>query len=279
MIRRGRTAVAAASLWRHAARPFALGSVCLWLAGAAGALPPFQELVDATPPGGELRPPAGTYAGPVVIRQPIRIDGGGRVTIDGGGRGSVVRLHTDGAELRGLRLTHSGESHDGIDAGVQVRGDRNRIEDNQIDDCLFGVDLQQSNENRVRGNRISSKPFDMGIRGDAVRLWYSRDNQIVDNVVRDVRDLVVWYSGDNVIARNTVTGSRYALHFMYSQRNLVEENHFSRNMVGVFLMYSDGVELRRNHISRSVGATGMGIGFKESSSVRVEGNSILYCPR
>jgi nitrous oxidase accessory protein len=50
-------------------------------------------------------------------------------------------------------------------------------------------------------------------------------------------------------------------------------------MVGVFLMYSDGVEIRGNRITGSVGATGMGIGFKESSDVLVEGNAIIYCAR
>jgi nitrous oxidase accessory protein len=44
-------------------------------------------------------------------------------------------------------------------------------------------------------------------------------------------------------------------------------------------MYSDGVELRGNHITGGVGATGMGIGFKETSDVLIEGNSILYCAK
>jgi nitrous oxidase accessory protein len=235
-----------------------------------------QAWIDAAAPGEVVRPPPGRYDGYLVIRQPIVLDGGGRVTLDAGGEGTVIRIDTDGAVVRGMHLTGSGENHDGLDSGIQVRGDGNRIEDNRIDDSLFGVDLAQSNGNRVRGNQIRSKDLELGVRGDGIRLWYSRENEIVDNDVRDVRDMVVWYSGGNRIAGNRVTGGRYALHFMYSEANVVEDNVYRNNMVGVFLMYSDGVVLRRNRITGAIGATGMGIGFKESSDVTVEGNALVY---
>jgi nitrous oxidase accessory protein len=64
---------------------------------------------------------------------------------------------------------------------------------------------------------------------------------------------------------------------MYSKRNIVEDNRYSENMVGIFLMYSDGVEIRRNEITQCTGATSMGVGFKESSNVILEGNTILRC--
>ncbi|PVV08029.1 MAG: copper ABC transporter substrate-binding protein [gamma proteobacterium symbiont of Ctena orbiculata] len=239
--------------------------------------PSFQALVDATESNGTLVPPPGTYAGPVTITTPITIDGQGRVTIDAGGTGSVITLKTNGATLKNLRLTNSGESHNTIDSGVQVRGDFNVIKDNVIDNTLFGVDLQQSKNNIVRGNRISSKPLELGVRGDAIRLWYSFNNKITDNIIRNSRDTVVWYSRDNLIARNDARGGRYSLHFMYAQYNEVVDNHYENNSVGIFIMYSDGVHLKNNYIAHATGATGMGIGFKETSDVVVSGNRILYC--
>ena len=256
--------------------------VSLWTLGAAGTvvaapLPSFQSLVDAAAPNSTLSPPAGTYAGPVVIEKPLDIDGRGEVTIDAGGMGSVIVLDTDGATLRNLRLTNSGNSHNDLDAGVQIRGNFNVVKDNRIDDCLFGVDMQQSENNIVRRNRITSKPVELGIRGDAIRLWYSFNNQVEDNEAVDSRDIVVWYSRGNVIRRNKASGGRYSLHFMYSQYNLVEDNDFRGNSVGIFLMYSDSVIVRRNHISHAVGAAGVGIGFKETSDVDIVDNEILYC--
>ncbi|MFZ0789238.1 MAG: nitrous oxide reductase family maturation protein NosD [Chromatiaceae bacterium] len=246
-------------------------------AGTAGAYPPLQALVDATAQGGVLTPEPGIYAGPVVVDKPITIDGRAQVTIDAGGSGTVVLLDTDGATLKGLTLRNSGNSHNDIDSGVQVRGNFNVIKDNRIEDCLFGVDLQQSRSNIVRRNRISSKAVELGVRGDAVRLWYSFDNQVTDNIIRDSRDTVVWYSRDNLIARNDARGGRYSLHFMYSQTNTVEDNHYEDNTVGIFLMYSDGVVVRNNYIGNALGPTGIGIGFKETSEVTIEGNQVLYC--
>ena len=248
---------------------------CPMLAWAA--YPPLQPLVDAAAKGSTLTPVPGIYAGPVVIDKPLTIDGRGQVVIDGGGKGTLVLLQTDGATLKGLTLRNSGNSHNDLDSGVQVRGNFNVISDNQIEDCLFGVDLQQSRNNIVRRNHISSKAVDLGIRGDAIRLWYSFDNQVTDNQVRGSRDMVVWYSRDNLIARNDARGGRYSLHFMYAQTNRVEDNHFEDNAVGIFLMYSDGVIVRHNTIIRAQGTTGVGIGFKETSDVTIEGNQILYC--
>lgn len=244
---------------------------------AAAPLPSFQALVDAADADSTLSPPAGVYAGPVIVDKPLVIDGRGEVTIDAGGKGTVVLLDTDGATLRRLHLTNSGNSHNEIDAAVQVRGNFNLITDNRIDNSLFGVDLQQSEFNVVRRNTISSKDVDLGVRGDAIRLWYSFGNRIENNVIRNSRDIVVWYSRDNVIRRNKASGGRYSLHFMYSQYNVVEENDFRGNSVGIFLMYSDSVIVRRNHISHAVGAAGVGIGFKETSDVEISDNEILYC--
>jgi nitrous oxidase accessory protein len=238
--------------------------------------PSFQALVDAAEANDVISPPAGTYAGPVVLDQPLTLDGRGEVTIDNGGSGTVIYLDTDGATIKGLRLTNSGESHNDLDSGVQVRGNFNVIKDNTIDDCLFGVDLQQSEYNIVRRNHISSKDAPLGLRGDAIRLWYSFNNQVTDNVIRNSRDTVVWYSKDNVISRNNAQNGRYSLHFMYSQHNIVEDNYYKNNSVGIFLMYSDDVEVRRNFIAHATGATGMAIGFKETSGVIIEGNKFLY---
>ena len=243
----------------------------------AGEYIPLQPLIDKAEEASTLLLPPGKYAGPIVIDKPLILDGQHKVTIDAGGKGSVIVLNTDGATIRNLHLTNSGESHNDLDAGVQVRGNFNVIQDNVIDNSLFGVDLQQSENNIVRRNRISSKPFELGQRGDAIRMWYSFNNKVTDNVVVDSRDTVVWYSEGNEILRNTSSNSRYSLHFMYSRYNLVEDNRYFNNTVGVFLMYSDSVVLRNNYIAHAAGPTGVGIGFKETSDLTIEGNEVLYC--
>ena len=240
-------------------------------------LPWLQTLVDQAPAGSTLKLPPGSYSGPVLVNKPLVIDGGGEVVVDGGGKGTVFVLEANSSTLRGLHLKNSGASHDSDDACLNVRGDYNTIESLVISDCLFGIDLKQASENLVRGNKISSKPLSLGMRGDGLRLWYSMNNRIENNEVIDSRDMVVWYSNGNVFRDNLGRRSRYSIHFMFANDNEVVGNRFYDNAVGVYLMYTERVHVRNNVISHATGATGMGIGFKESSDSIVEGNEIIYC--
>jgi nitrous oxidase accessory protein len=240
-------------------------------------LKPFQELVDQAEPGSVLRPPAGNYAGPVVITKPLTIEGDGKVTIDAGDRGTVMVLNASDTTIRGIHLTGSGDSHDTDDSCLDVRGNNNVIENVIADNCLFGIDLKQSNHSTLRHNRISSKDRELGVRGDGLRLWYSSDNLIEGNEVIDSRDMVAWYSHRNIYRNNLGKRSRYSIHFMFANDNIVEGNRFYDNAVGVYFMYTEGGVLRNNVISHATGATGMGIGFKEASGTLIENNEIIYC--
>ena len=120
-------------------------------------LKPFQDLVDKAPAGSVLKPPPGIYSGPVVINKSLIIDGQNQVTIDAGDKGTVMSLNGGNSALRRIRLTGSGDSHDTDDSCLDVRGHNNMIEDVVVDNCLFGIDLKQANNNIVRSNKITSK--------------------------------------------------------------------------------------------------------------------------
>ncbi len=240
-------------------------------------LKPFQDLVDEAAPGSVLRPPPGHYAGPVSIDKPLTIDGGGQVTIDAGDKGTVMSLNASNSVLRGLHLTGSGESHDTDDSCLDVRGHHNVIEDIVVDNCLFGIDLKQVDHSIVRNNRVSSKPFELGVRGDGLRLWYSNDNLIEGNEIVDSRDMVAWYSHRNKFIDNLGRRSRYSIHFMFANDNVVDRNRFYDNAVGIYFMYTEGGSATNNIISHATGATGMGVGFKEASGTLIENNEIIYC--
>jgi nitrous oxidase accessory protein len=240
-------------------------------------LKPFQDLVDKAEPGSVLRPPPGNYAGPVVINKPLTIEGDGKVSIDAGDRGTVMVLNADDSTIRGIHLSGSGDSHDTDDSCLDVRGHRNVIEGVIADNCLFGIDLKQSSDSIVRNNKIRSKDRELGVRGDGLRLWYSNNNLIEGNEIIDSRDMVAWYSHKNIFRNNLGKRSRYSIHFMFANDNIVEGNRFYDNAVGVYFMYTEGGILRNNVISHATGATGMGIGFKESSGTLVENNEIIYC--
>lgn len=245
---------------------------------AAAAPPPLQPWVDATPAGGTLNAPPGVYSGPLQITRPILIDGKGKVTLDGGGKGTVVFLRASGVTLRGLHITHSGDSHDSIDSGILIeKGNGNLIENNVIDDVMFGITVHQSNDNRLANNRIRSKPYEIADRGDGIRLWYSMGNRIEDNDIATIRDITVSNSPRNRFVGNTIRNSRRAMNFLFSHRSLIENNVFSRNATGITVLNSEGMIIRRNRIMHAMEASGAGIALKESSAALIHGNEIIHC--
>jgi len=118
---------------------------------------------------------------------------------------------------------------------------------------------------------------DLGVRGDAIRLWYSDDNVVDRNVIRESRDFVLWYSKRNLMTGNDSAHGRYGLHFMFGADNIIENNKFHDNSVGISMMYDSGDIIRHNFIGHSVGATGTCISMKEASAITIEDNDLQYC--
>lgn len=244
---------------------------------APAAYPSFQALIDATPTGETLHPRPGVYAGPALISRQIIVDGGGKVTVDGGGTGSVLIVNTSGAVVRGLRLTNSGSSHDRVDTGIALTGNGNRIEDTVIDGTLFGISLKRANQNTLRRNRIRSKPAELAMRGEAIRLWYSMDNLVEGNDIDQARDVTLMNSPRNRLIGNSIRNSRYGIHLFFSPDSVIERNRLDRNATGVIVLNSDRVKVRRNRVFHSQGVSGAGLAFKMSAEGLAEGNEVVHC--
>ncbi|HXE37031.1 MAG TPA: nitrous oxide reductase family maturation protein NosD [Azonexus sp.] len=258
-------------------------SFCLLLLASLGtALPgqaamPLQPWLDTALPGATIRLPPGTYQGPAVISKPLTLEGDGKVVIDAGGKGSVLTIRADDVTLRGLTLRRSGNSHDQLDGGLMAEGSRLLIENNVIEDVLFGISLHRSTGSVVRHNRVRSRPVDIADRGDGLRLWYSTGNRIEDNEFAQMRDLTVSNSPHNRFTGNTIRDSRRGLNFLFAQRSLVADNLFENNSSGITALNSDGLIIRRNRILHAMSASGAGIALKELSAALVEGNEIVHC--
>ncbi len=240
-----------------------------------------QKAIDDAQAGSLLELPAGIYKGNIVINKPLIIDGKNqKAIIEGDGKDTVIRINSSFVTLKNLTIRHSGAEHERVDAGVAIKKSTHvKIENCKITDVLFGIDLQQVSKSEISDNYITSKPFTLGLRGDAIRLWYSNDNIVKKNRIIKSRDFVVWYSHGNLIEKNYGEYCRYSLHFMYTGRNIVKDNVFKHNSVGIFFMYSQDTIATGNTIENSLGTTGLGIGLKDSSNYTVKNNTMIYCAR
>ncbi len=248
-----------------------------------------QDAIDKAKPGSKLELPAGVYKGNIVINKPIIIDGKNKkAIIEGDGKGTVVSIRSSNVVLENLTIRHSGSEHEKIDAGISIKDAHGsndtlikniKIINNDIKDCLFGIDMQMVSDSQIIGNFITSKHFSLGLRGDGVRLWYSNDNLIKGNHLYKSRDFIVWYSHGNTIEKNTGEYGRYSLHFMYAGKNIVKDNVYKHNSVGIFFMYSRDSIATGNLIENSLGTTGLGIALKDGTNFTIKNNTVIYCAR
>lgn len=256
---------------------FILALLSIGLSMAAIADQSLQAWIDTALPGTVLRLPAGTYRGPAVVAKPLTLENIGKVVIDGGGAGTILTIKADHVTVRGLTIRNSGGSHDAIDGGIMAEGSHLLIENNRIEDVLFGISLHRTTDSVVRHNRIRSRPVDSADRGDGLRLWYSTGNRIEDNDIAQIRDITVSNSPLNRYTGNSIRDSRRAFNFLFSHRSIVERNYLVKNSTGIIALNSEGMIIRHNRILHAMDASGAGIALKETSAALVQGNEIVHC--
>lgn len=243
----------------------------------AFSLPPLQLYIELTPAGGVLNLEPGFYSGPAVITRPITINGHGKVTIDANGEGTVLSIEADNTIISGLHLISSGTSFDKMDAGIILKADNVLIENNIIENTLFGIILQGAKNNVIRNNSITSIETSLSLRGDGLRMWNSYDNLIENNDFIKVRDIYITNSHSNHFIRNRISHSRIAFELVFSHENEIIANSIEHNSTGFMVLYSTDLLIKQNHISHLRSFAGSAMAFKESNMVTVLGNEVLHC--
>ncbi len=226
-------------------------------------------------PGDTIQVSGGTYVGSLIIDKPLTLIGLGWPVIDGNNEGTVINIQAPNTTLRGFVIQNSGHVLDQENSGIAVEAENALIEGNRFENTLFGIYLRKGHGTVIRDNQITSKDLDLPRRGDPIRVWYSNDVLIENNVVTKGRDVVLWYSERLTIHNNTVSDGRYGLHFMYCDDAIISQNSLLNNSVGAFMMYSRRVNLVNNTISGNRGPSGYGIGLKDMDDAVIEENLFL----
>ncbi len=234
-----------------------------------------ESLIANAAPGSTIQVPAGTYHEHIRIDKPLTLIGVGRPVIDGDGNGDIVEILAADVTFKGFVVRNTGIDLDKENAAIRATAPRAVIEDNTLEDILFGIDLRESPGSIVRGNHIGGKALDIARRGDGLRLWRSDKALIENNTIHEGRDAILWYSKGITVRGNISSNCRYGLHLMYSDDVTIEDNQLTGNSVGIYLMYSTGVRILRNDLIRNRGPSGYGIGLKETDQFTVSENRIV----
>lgn len=229
----------------------------------------------AAQPGDVITVPPGVYPAPLTIDKAVTLEGQDWPVIEGDGSGDVVKITAPGVTLRGFVVRGTGISLDREDSAIRVTAADATIENNRVEDALFGIYLANAPRGMVRNNLVLAKDLPISRRGDSLKVWYSADSILDGNTVRSGRDSVVWFSPGAIVRNNLIEDSRYGLHFMQTDDHLIENNILRNNSVGVYLMYGDRYVVRNNLLYNNRGASGYGLGSKDINDLTVEGNQFI----
>ena len=233
-----------------------------------------QSALDIAQDGDTILVRPGAYLGPIEVKKSVKLIGQGRPSIDGEGQGTVVRLAAPDILFKGFDVKNSGDLLSAEHTGIVAGAPRAVIEDNRLENVLFGIYIHRAPGSQVKNNRMTGKSLDVARRGDLIRVWYSDDVVIEGNETRVGRDVVLWYSKNIRVIGNEFSHARYGLHFMYCRGAVVENNKLIGNSVGAYLMYSDDLKLSGNVILDNRGPSGYGLGFKDMKDTLIENNLI-----
>ncbi len=236
-----------------------------------------QAALDAAQPGATVRVLPGTYVENLVLKKTVTLEGVPGSIVRGTGSGSIVSITADGCTVRGLVFEHSGGDLQAEDSGILVRSGSAVLENNRLNDVLYGIYLLRARKAIIRNNVIGGRPaLQLGERGAGLHFWDSPDNVVENNTIFDTRDgLYIQSSPGNRIRGNRVFRVRYGVHYMFSDRNSFENNVFSESVAGAAIMYSSDIQFHNNAFLHNRGFSSFGILFQDCERCFAERNFIV----
>jgi nitrous oxidase accessory protein len=225
--------------------------------------------------GDVLRLAPGLHRGAVVIDRPLTIEGGDTARVAGPDTGSVISIEASDVTIRGLVISGSGSSHEGIDAGISLgkKAVRAIVEGNRLIGNLYGVDIHGARDALVTGNVIEGRQdHRMNDRGNGVYVWNAPGAVVEGNDISWGRDgIFANTSKRNVFRGNRFRDLRFAVHYMYTNDSEVSGNISIGNHLGYALMFSKKVRVTGNV---SLGDREHGIMLNYTNQSEISGNLI-----
>jgi len=146
-----------------------------------------------------------------------------------------VTINSSDVVLKNLTISGSGSRMENLDSAIIInKAKRCIISGCKITDCLYGIDMAMVNDSAVTDNYITSNTNDISLRGDALKIWYSNNNIIENNIIDSSRDVTLTRSNDNII-KDFVTLHPTGLNFLPSVKNTKQISHITTENLRLFV--------------------------------------------
>ncbi|MBN8891423.1 MAG: nitrous oxide reductase family maturation protein NosD, partial [Rhodospirillales bacterium] len=270
--------------WLHRVLPLAAAAMLALAPASFGAsvdVPAIpgvlQAAIAAAAAGDVLELEPGVHSGPVMLDRAITLAGRPGAVIDGQHHGSVVEVTAPGATVRDLTIRASGRNLSGMDAAVFLDASAKNavIQDNTIQDSLVGVYVHGAAGAIVRANHIAGwNAPNRNDSGNGVYVWDAPGAEVIGNDISGGRDgIFTNISRHNVFRANRIHGTRFAVHYMYTNDSEVSDNISIGNHAGYVIMFSNNLDVRNNLSDHD---RDHGMLFNYANSSRITGNAVLH---
>ncbi len=235
-----------------------------------------QTVLDAATDGDEVLLAAGTYHGPLHIAHRLTLVGAAGAVIAGSGKGSVITISAPEAVVRGLNVRGSGRALESMDSGVFVEQSARGavVEDNHLEDNLFGIYLHGAPDSIARHNVVVGlRQVHNGETGNGITVWNAPGAKVLDNDFRYGRDgIFAITSRNNVVKGNRFRDLRFAVHYMYTNDGEIVGNVSKGNLIGYALMFSKHLVIQDNISDHD---RDRGILFNATNYADISGNTVI----
>ncbi|UCE36287.1 MAG: right-handed parallel beta-helix repeat-containing protein, partial [Thermoplasmata archaeon] len=251
--------------------------------------PTIQEAINAAKDGDTVYVYSGTYYENVVMNKTINLTGENQDTtiIDGGNMGNVINVVADWVNITEFTLIGTSPM---TRTGIKLDNVQNcRVMNNNMSSNSWGIDLDDSSNNIVLGNNISTYC--------GINLWLSNNNNITNNKVTPLNSrwgIHVGRSSNNTIIGNNIApggiliGGLQLSHF--NSHNIPTSNivngkplYYYKNCSGfnidgipigqLILVNCSDINAKNLHINK----TTYGINVAYSMNINITDNNVSGC--
>jgi len=212
----------------------------------------------------------------IIIDKPLTVIGENYPTIDGELKGEIITIVSDNVTVDGLFIINVGTSYTEDYAAIRVVKSKNFVIQNLVlEKLFFGIFIEKSSHGKVYHNNIVGDAKEEYNSGNGIQLWYSKNIDIDQNIITQVRDGIYLEFSDfcNITNNKSLNNIRYGLHFMFSNDDLYESNTFQNNGAGVAVMFSKRIKMVNNIFKDNWGSASYGVLLKEINDSEIVGNT------